>query len=128
MKTNIEIIKKLDLDLTIVIVTGILSKEKVLASQADYYSSQPTKSILCDLTKATWCNMESEHVLSAISKGQEHAAVRKDCKTAVVVGSEHDFNITEMFASIASGEKYGPEIMVFKNITEATSWLDAPQI
>lgn len=128
MKTNIEIIKKQDLDLTIVIVTGILSKEKMLASLADYYSDQPTKSILCDLTKATWCNMESGHVHSAVSKGQEHATARTGCKTAVVVGSEHDFNITQMFASSASGEKYGPEIMAFKNVVEASSWLDIPQL
>ena len=128
MKTNIEMIKKPDIDLTVIIVTGILSKEKMLDTLADYYSSQPTKLILCDLMRATWSNMESGHVLAAISKAQQHAVVRKGCKTAVVVGSEHDFSITQMFASIASGEEYGPEIMVFKNIVKASSWLGISEI
>lgn len=128
MKTNIEIIKNQSLDLTIVIVTGLLSKEKMLTSQADYYSGKTTKSVLCDLTKATWCNMHSGHALSAISKGQRIAKARKGCKTAVVVRTEHDFTITQMFASAASGVDYGPEIMVFRNLLEASSWLDIPEI
>lgn len=128
MKTNVEIIKKLNLDLTIVIVTGILSKEKMLASQSSYYAAKPTRSILCDLTKATWCNMNSGHILDAITKAQQFGQIRKGCKTAVVVGSEHDFNITQMFASAASEIEYGPEIMVFKNLITASNWLNIPKI
>lgn len=128
MKTNIEIIRKQNLDLTIIIVTGILSKEKMLSSQNSYYAEKPTSSILCDLTKATWCNMNDGHILSAITKGQLFGQTRKGCKTAVVVGSEHDFNITQMFASTATEVEYGPEIMVFKNIVTAGNWLNIPKI
>lgn len=128
MLTNIEVIKKQDLDLSIIIVTGILSKEKMLTSLASYYSDKPTKSILCDLTKATWTNMNDGHILSAIKKGQEQAVTRKGCKTAVVVRSDHDFDITQMFASTASGSEYGPEIMVFKNLKEASTWLEISEI
>lgn len=128
MLTNIEIIRKQDLDLSVIIVTGILSKEKMLTSLASYYSAKPTKSILCDLTKATWCNMNDGHILSAIRKGQEKAVARKGCKTAVVVRSDHDFDISQMFASTASGTEYGPEIMVFKNLKAASSWLEIAEI
>lgn len=127
MLTNVEIIQKLNLDLTIFIVTGLLSKEKMLATQADYYAEKTTRSILCDLTKATWCNMPDDHILGAVNKGQRYAKTRKGCKTAVVVASDHDFEITQQFAKSASGIAYGPKIMVFRNIPSASSWLNIPE-
>lgn len=124
MKTNIDIIRKEDLNLTVIIVSGILSKEKMLDSLADYYADRPTELVLCDLTKATWSNMESGHVLSAINMALEHARAGKGGKTAVVVSSEHDFDITQMFAKTASESEYGREIMAFKSIPDACDWLD----
>jgi hypothetical protein len=126
--TKVEIIEKRGMDLSFVIVTGLLSKEKMLSTLTSFYSNHPTSSVLCDLSNATWCNMPDEHIFNTMARAHKHAKVRKGCKTAVVVRNNHNFETTEKFVAAASAVGYGPEIQIFREISTASAWLEIPQL
>lgn len=119
--TKIETVIDYEQDLTINIISGELTIQKILDQFEYYYQGVTTKQILCDLTNADWSNISTSELRMAIAKLKKYS--RKGGQTAMVFSREADFGIGRMLEVFAEIERYDFEFKSFRERVDADQWL-----
>jgi len=111
-------------ELTTLVVSGELSKQKWLEAHRSIYEGHPTKNLLWDFRNADFRRITSEDVGFMADYVQEHGHLRAGGKTAWVVSNALEFGMLRMAEAFGEIRKLPFEIKLFRSMDEAIQWLD----
>ena len=111
-------------DLTIISIKGVLEKEDLPRTLADYFANDPTLKTIYDSTDGDWSGNPTEYYMGMVRSGKVYA--REGARTAMVFSHRADFGIGRMIESHCELEGYENELACFRTLEDAKHWLSLP--
>jgi len=106
------------------IATGDVIDDEMFEAQREFYEEGPTRFQLWDMTGCSLEGITIGGMRRFIEKAARLGQVRKDGKTAVVVGSQLQYGLARMAETFAEFASLPFAFHVFRSIEEARAWLD----
>ncbi len=120
---EIKVVKDTLNDMTIFVVRGGLSTEEIIDKVKDYYSGNPTRLVLWDMTEAATvgdiATAELKQIINTVKNLWEK---RFRGKTAIVISTDVDFGLGRIYmvhAEFNLPYKYA----IFRDVVAARKWL-----
>ncbi len=110
--------------LTVFTVLGEVPFVDYASEVKKFYSNEPTRNTLWDLTQANVWKINAkdlESILAHVMK--EYDDVRKGGKTALVTRDNHTVNLCRFIKYVAEMDNASFEVKIFSTISEAKDWL-----
>jgi len=108
------------------VVHGMLDIDELTIQLRKTYSAQgydPDMDVIWDLREANFSAIEASEVKSFMEFVRKYWGVGGESKAALVVSGDLDYGLSRMYEILMDGETTST-ITVFKNIDEATKWIE----
>ena len=113
-----------DKNLTVITVSGPLSKQRVENIIKDFYQSGSTLNVLWDVTEADLSSLHENDLRQIICIAKEHMHLREGGRTAIVVTSDLNYGISRMFEILSELDGLKISHLICKSINEAMDWFE----
>ncbi len=125
MSGVIEVEVDLERDITIITVTGAVTRDQVSKTIQDYYESHATKHVLWDFSAGDFKNISGTDPQQLAGVSQQFMALsRQGGKTALVFASDIGFGLGRMFETFRSLQDSDVTYGTFRSREKAMEWLD----
>lgn len=111
---------------TVLLVTGKVIAEEIVAAIEDFYRQECTRNLLWDLTRADLTELTMAQLRQILSFAQGYKHLRGKGKTAIVTASDLGFGLGRMYEILCELDNHPIPLKVFKAMPEARDWLAGP--
>jgi hypothetical protein len=110
-------------DLTIMVVHGQVTADLIIAALVDFYQGAFTSKLIWDYTDADLTQVKNDELRQISSVAVNHAHLRKEGQTAIVVPETLGFGLGRMYEIISENDENPINYNVFKDINTAREWM-----
>jgi len=110
-------------DLTVFIAHGEIDIQVLKQNVLQYYTHQPTKNVIWDMTQGRLTITKSSELREVVSIAKQHSQNRKEGRTAIVSPDDTGFGLGRMYGSFAEIEGLPYEYGVFRDMQSAAKWI-----
>jgi hypothetical protein len=114
--------KRKDASLTIFTVSGVLKCEEAIHALEDFFKDV-TPYLLWDFTDADLSGINRKDLEQIIMVAKSNAHLRKNGRTAFVVGHDLSFGMTRMYEILSEIREHPIHHHVFRDLDKAITWL-----
>lgn len=111
-------------DLTVFIAHGEIDIQVLKQNVLQYYTHQPTKNVIWDMTDAKLLIRHSSELRDVVRIAKQYSPNRVKGRTAIVSPDDTGFGLGRMYGSYAEIEGLPYEYGVFRDIQGAKQWID----
>jgi len=113
-----------DIGLTTIRVRGAVRVEPLAEALLHLAHQGPTLHLLWDFTSADLSTLRERQLSQLVFVARQHAHHRRGGKTAMLVGSDFDFGMARMIATLSDQHEQMVEYRIFRCADTATAWLE----
>ena len=110
-------------DLTIMVVHGEVTADMIIAALVDFYQGAFTSKLIWDYTDADLTQVKNDELRQISSVAVNHAHLRREGRTAIVVPETLGFGLGRMYEIISENDENPINYNVFKDINMARKWM-----
>ncbi len=112
-------------DLTVYIVHGEITADKIIQTVKELYAEDHSKFIIWNLLSGTLCKISGDELeqIAQIVKLILKEKILNGRKIAIIISENIDYGIVRMYETLAEIEGIPAEYMICKNMEEAKQWL-----
>jgi hypothetical protein len=125
---RVESIRKPDQNLTIHLVRGLITAEKIIDVAVSHHENNPSLHVLWDFSASEFSKITGDDIRIFIQRAKKFEHLRPGGKTALVFFRQADFGMGRMVEILSEIENLKIRFKPFYDLDEALTWLNGHDI